>query len=382
MKLIYLTNARIPTEKAHGIQIMQMCRGFALSEGQRVEVELVVPRRLNKIKKDPFEYYGIEKCFKIIYLPCLDFLLWVKYLGRLSLVIQTSTFFVVAFFYLLGKKFDVIYTRDELALLFVPWRKKIVWEAHNFSKVTQWLKKSARKFFLVISLTNLLKKRLVEAGIPSEKILVAPDGVDLNLFGLDISQAAARQKVSLALDKKIILYSGHLYQWKGVTTFLQTVEFLPSNVEIVLVGGSADEIKKIQSLNFDFARVKFIGQRPYAEIPYYLKAADILVLPNSQKDLISREFTSPLKLFEYMAASRPIIASNLPSIGEILENGKNALFFNPDDARDLALKIATILKDPNLAKKMAAQAFLDVQNYSWEERAKKILVFIDDKAKK
>ncbi|KKR49051.1 MAG: Glycosyl transferase group 1 [Candidatus Magasanikbacteria bacterium GW2011_GWC2_40_17] len=382
MKLIYLTNARIPTEKAHGIQIMQMCRSFALSKPQRVEVELIVPRRLNEIKIDSFEYYGIEKCFKITYLPCFDLLPWAKYLGRLSLVIQTSTFFIVAFFYLLGKKFDVIYTRDELALLLAPWRKKIVWEAHNFSKVTQWLKKSVRKTFLVISLTNLLKKRLVEAGISSEKILVAPDGVDLKLFGLDISQAAARQKVGLALNKKIILYSGHLYQWKGVITLLQAVEFLPSNAEIVLVGGSAEEVKKIRSSNPDLSRVNFIGQRPYAEIPYYLKAADVLVLPNSQADLISREFTSPLKLFEYLAAKRPVVASDLPSIREILTNERNALLFKPDDAKDLSLKISAVLNNDDLAKKISDQAFSDVQNYSWEERARKILFLIDDKAKK
>ena len=77
-----------------------------------------------------------------------------------------------------------------------------------------------------------------------------------------------------------------------------------------------------------------------------------------------------------------MVASDIPSTGEILVNGKNALLFKSDEAEDLALKISIILDNPNLADKIATQARLDVQNYSWEERVKKVLFFIDFRAKK
>lgn len=378
MKLFYVANVRLPTEKAHGIQIMQMCKGFSLSDVKNIDVELVVPRRLNKIKQNPFDYFGIEKCFKITYLPCLDFLPWAKFLGQLSLSIQTVTFFISAFFYLLNKKFDIIYTRDEISLLFLPWRKKIIWETHNFSKIAGLLKKRVRKILAVVSLTSLLKKRLVEAGIPSDKILVAPDGVDLKLFSIDISQKEAREKTKLPLNKNIILYSGHFYKWKGVETLLLSAEFLPPNTEIILVGGSADEIKNLQLPKFNFFKVKFIGQRPHAEIPYWLKAADVLVLPNSGKEQISREFTSPLKLFEYMAAARPIVASRLPSVEEILQDQENAILFTPDDSQDLAEKIKSTLADTVLSEKISQAALAKVSDFSWDKRANKILSFYLD----
>ena len=70
-KLVYIANARIPTEKAHGIQIMKMCEAFS---AQVVDVELVLPRRLNRIKENPFDYYGVKKNFKITKLPTIDFI--------------------------------------------------------------------------------------------------------------------------------------------------------------------------------------------------------------------------------------------------------------------------------------------------------------------
>ena len=118
-----------------------------------------------------------------------------------------------------------------------------------------------------------------------------------------------------------------------------------------------------------------IGYRSHSEIPYWLKAADVLVLPNSGKEEISKYWTSPIKMFEYMASKRPIMASDLPSIREILNEG-NAILVQPDNPQGLAEGIRKVLENKNLAEKISARAFDDVKQHTWAKRAEKILDFI------
>ena len=101
------------------------------------------------------------------------------------------------------------------------------------------------------------------------------------------------------------------------------------------------------------------------------------MLPNTAQAAISREHTSPLKLFEYMAAGRPIVASDLPSLREVLRHGDNAWLVQPDDPAALAQGIQHLLAEPALAARLAAQAQEEVQAYTWEQRAERILSFVE-----
>ena len=105
----------------------------------------------------------------------------------------------------------------------------------------------------------------------------------------------------------------------------------------------------------------------------FIEKADLLVLPNSAKDKMSL-FTSPIKLFEYMASKRPIVASSLPSIKEILIDNKNAILFEPDDHIDLAKKINLALSKD--CKYIVNNAYDDVKVYTWDIRAEAIANFI------
>ena len=378
MKLIYLANARIPTEKAHGIQIMQMLKAFANSklnppaDGQnsKPKIELIIPRRYNKIKVDSFEYYGVERIFKIKKLPCMDLI--PLGLPKIGFLVQTFTFLVSAKIYLLFKKYDFFYTREQLAGLFF---QNFILELHYLpKKITFWHRKSWQSAQKIITINNFIKDKIIENGVEGDKILVAPDGVDLEKFQIKESQVECRKKLNLPLDKKIVLYAGHLYQWKGGDVLAQATRFLPVDVETYFVGGTIEDVKKFKIQNSK-SKIQVIGHRPYAEIPYWLAAADVLVLPNSASEKISSHYTSPLKLFEYMASGRPIVASNLPSLGEIL-NQNNAILVKPDDPDSLAQGIILALqKSENLAK-VAAQARLEANGFSWQKRAENIINFI------
>ena len=371
-KLIYIANARIPTEKAHGIQIMKMCEAFGV---QGIEVELVLPRRLNSIRENQFDYYGVKKTFKITKLPTLDFI--ALGLGQFGFFAETLIFLIASKIYLLFKNYDILYTRELLAGLFL---KDIVLEIHSLpssetSLPNFLLQKIWQKAKAILVLTSFIKNELVARGVPADKILVLPDAVDLEKFDIKISKEEARRKLNLPQDKKIILYTGsfYLYDWKGVDVLLKTAEEFGTDFLFLLVGGSENEIKEIKN-KFKAENILLIGHKPYAEIPYYLKSADVLVLPNKSGHAMSELYSSPLKLFEYMASGRPIIASDLPSLRKILTE-KEAMFFKPDDSTDLALKIKEIVANPNLADQISQNARQKVQNYTWSNRAQRAIEF-------
>jgi len=178
------------------------------------------------------------------------------------------------------------------------------------------------------------------------------------------------------------MYTGHLYDWKGAGVLLETAKQFPisnfqfsKDILFVFVGGTDNDIKNYELRFKNYENIRFEGRKPHGEIPIWLKAADVLVLPNTAKEKISKYYTSPLKLFEYMAAQKPIVASDLPSLREIL-NENNSVFVKPDDPEALAQGIKKVLQNPELADKISKQAFLDIQDYTWQKRAQKILNFM------
>jgi glycosyltransferase involved in cell wall biosynthesis len=123
-------------------------------------------------------------------------------------------------------------------------------------------------------------------------------------------------------------------------------------------------------------RVVMLGQKDYAtELPRYLKAADVAVLPNTAREEISRICTSPLKLFAYMASGAPLVASDVPALREVISE-RSAVFVAPDDPAALAGGIRALAEDPARAAALAAVAKEDARQYTWEKRAERILSFI------
>lgn len=404
MKLIYLTNVRLPTEKAHGFQIMKMCEAFAetkpaifsgvsitnrngdtlddvggMSVADSVNVELIVPRRLNPIKDGPFSYYGVKKNFKITRLPCIDLISF--NLGRIGYWIEMTTFLLSAKIYLLFKKYDVLYTREfALGSFFSDY----ILEVHDLPKaVTGYHICSWRKARKLIVLTSFLKEDLVAQGIPADKIKVSPDGVDLDEFFAINSLEKVRLELRSQSQQKIVMYTGSffLYGWKGVDILLEAAKKLPDTIKTVLIGGNEKEIENVRAtigdqLNRSHGNIELLGRIPHHEIPSYLKSADILVLPNKKGDANSERYTSPLKLFEYMASGVPIVSADLPSMREVL-NEKNCAFFAPGDSGSLVKAIGLILNDYENANAKARQALEDVKRYTWKNRAQSILSFLN-----
>jgi glycosyltransferase involved in cell wall biosynthesis len=348
-----------------------MCESFA---EQGNEVELIVPKRKNFIKESVFDYYGIRKNFKIKKIPTIDLI----FLGKIGFLIQSFLFSIFLLLYLFfRKKKNIIYVRGEIILpISFFFKENIFWETHIKPNNIKIYKKVFNKIKGIIIITKYYEKEIKEElKISSKKIFYYPDGVDLKKFNIKISKEKAREKLNLPLDKKIVLYVGHLYDWKGVQVLAEASEYLNENTEVFFVGGTEKDIKDFKEKNKKFKNVLIVGHKSRSEVVYWQKSADVLILPNSAKSKVSMYYTSPMKLFEYMAAKRPIVASDLPSIRDIL-NKENSVLVEADNPEELAEGINEILRNRVLDDKISEQAFRDVKNYTWEKRARNISDFI------
>ncbi|MDD5110217.1 MAG: glycosyltransferase [Patescibacteria group bacterium] len=371
MKLIYLANIRLPTEKAHGYQIMQTCAEFAR---QGVDVTLVVPERKNITLQgaDAFAYYGIKQKFPIVRLPVVDWVgKWRTVVGPLGFWIETWTFANAAKNYLRKNISDWVYSRDELVLKLIgKLRRPVAVELHALPTAKYQPVLSRSKIIVVIS--RAISEALALQGVDRGKIVVAPDAVQVESFGALPSREECRKIVSLDAKRKIVVYAGHLYPWKGAYTLVEASAHLPPEWVTVLVGGTADDQAKLHAFarRQNVSQVKMVGHHPRQRVPYYLGAADVLVIPNSGKTDRSRLYTSPLKLFEYLVAGRPIVASDLPSIREIVSE-REVIFVKPDDPKDLARGIREAGELDQTARVGAAKIL--ARQHTWENRAKVII---------
>ena len=192
----------------------------------------------------------------------------------------------------------------------------------------------------------------------------------------------ARTQLSLPENKYIIGYCGSLKTMgedKGVADILRSLSFLSFDVLCVIVGGSTDDISYYKNMAEELEvkdKVLFVGFVSQSRLAMYQKSFDTLLMPFPNTPHYAHVM-SPVKMFEYMASKKPIIASDLPTIREVL-NDTNCLFCLPGDSKDLATKIQHLIDTPTLSSVLGEKAYCDVQVYSSSSRAVRIISHIFD----
>jgi glycosyltransferase involved in cell wall biosynthesis len=362
MKLLYIVNARIPTPRAYGLQIMKTCE--ALSRAGAT-VELVVPTRRFKSPEDPFLYYGVKTRFPMTTLSIPDFL----HFGALGFLLSTIWFSERVRWLPSFWDVDAVYSRDPLVLFQYILLGRTFWfEAHK--KPTFLSSLVARSAERVVVISHGLWEAYKNSGVPEENMVLAPDAVDEHLFDGIPEQGEARRRTNLPQDKKIVLYAGHLYPRKGAAILAEAAAKMP-NAFFVFVGGAPHEVVAFKD-RWGSEHVEVVGHVAYEKVPLYLKAADILVLPNSGRDEDAARFTSPMKLFEYMLSGTPIVASDVPALREVLDDA-SATFATPDNPDAFTDALEKVLAHPREAEMHAQTARAKVKEYSWEKRAAALL---------
>jgi glycosyltransferase involved in cell wall biosynthesis len=376
--LIYLSTGNLPSKMAHSIQIAKMAQSFS----KKIEnFELITSGDIRSFMKgmdsEFRNWYGLNCSFKVVRLP-LHFR--VKY--PFDKNYKRRGFFKSAVSYACLKSPSVLYTRSpEFVDLLLKIGLPIVWEWHEPINNKSPHQKFLRDKNLIGMVTTLpqLSDSYIQHGLASEKVLVVPNAVDVSNLMPYQPKELARQKLSLSKDAKILLYSGHLYDYKGIPTILETAKLMPS-YEFILVGGWAEDINKVkescrqQQLN----NVRLIGYVEQTELASYLYAADVCLLPTSKSWNLANA-TCPLKLFDYMATKKPVVASALPTIATVLRDRENGLLVEPDNPLGFKEAIKTLFDNPNMANEMAETGFQDVQHLTWDNRADQVLQFVADR---
>jgi len=357
---------------------MKMCEAFTRSG---CDVELLIPRRINPIKDSSFGYYGIKESFVIKKIPVFDLILLSGILGPVANFIESFSFAIFSVWWLRKSDFDIIYSRDQFTLWLLSFSNyKFVYEMHKLPNHTGLYKRIWRKAFKIIAITEVLKNSIIKTGVKASKILVAHDGVDLDMFeAINNNIGELRIELNLPEEQFLAGYVGKfktLGQEKGLKTMIESLPLLDKEIKMAFVGGDEAEVKEYKFLAQRFnvlSRCIFIGYQSYKNMIKYMKAMDALILPSPDSPLAY--YSSPLKLFEYLASGRPIVASDLPALREVL-NDKNSLFFKPDNVADLARAIKMLKSSQMLGYHLSQQALADIKQYTWTNRAKNILNFI------
>jgi glycosyltransferase involved in cell wall biosynthesis len=359
-----LFHGRFPSEKAAALFADKSAQAFAALD---YNVTLLVPRRSGTGAK-------LERPYTLCYLPTID-LYGVPVVGEIAHRLSYFIFTLGVVWWLVrnAKKSSIIYSNEALPLLAASFLfPRTLYEMHDFPEQNVWMYTWLFRRAEFVLTTNTWKVTQLKERfkVPTKKIILERNAVDVDAF-TSANSNEARRALSLPLDAKIVLYTGHLYSWKGVDVLAQAARELTS-VEVYVVGGTPYDIGVFSAAHGDIKNLHIMGYRPHQDMPLWQAAADVLVLPNTAKETISMQYTSPMKLFEYMASERPIVASNIPSITDIISE-KDAYLVEPDSAHALVGGIRQALTHAPEAHARALHARSKVLEHSWEKRARRIV---------
>jgi glycosyltransferase involved in cell wall biosynthesis len=392
VRILYLADIRFPLERANGIQTIETCHVLAARGHQ---VSLIVRPDTHSPARDPLTYYGLPPVptLRIERAPVSGPDL-ARRIGYLAFAVGRA---------LGAGRTDVIMTRDlgvaSLLLRLPPGlRAPLVYESHGYApevaaalpdlvatasrpspgKLRRLAKREARVWHGAdgyVTITAALGDDLRGRHGDRERFAVIPDGVRVTRKARFDAVHRSFRESRTGSYAPLVAYAGHLYPWKGVDVLVEALARVPS-ARGLIIGGHAEEpdLARLRALADRLgvsARVEFAGVVDPPRVPEFLQRADILALPNPPS-AISTRFTSPLKLFEYMAAGRAIVASDLPSIREVLHHDVDALLVAPGDAAAFAGAIERLVAHPGLAARIARAAFDAAPTYSWERRAERL----------
>lgn len=368
-KACYLSSARIPSKTANSIHIMKMCNALT-AEGYSVVLFAYIDG--NYSVEDIFKYYDVKHKFKII--NCYN---------RKVPFYSVFNSFLMAF-YSFRIKPDFVIGRDIKACFFSSLLGlKTYFETHGpikeSGRVNHFLFKRMMKLKSLqklILITHSLKDYyLNKYPFSSSKLLVIPDGAD---------EIVQKDIISINIRKENMLnvgFTGHLYTGKGMEIIS---ELIPTSLfaHFHIVGGRESDIEKWSYLN-EYSNVTFYGYVNHSKVKNYLSEFDIVLLPNLKKVDSNAgrnigDWTSPLKLFEYMAMGKPIICSDLPVLREVMVNDHNCILCNPNNIDEWSEAIKNLGTNPQLSKRLGIQAKDDIATlYSWQKRARRIISEIE-----
>jgi len=369
MRIAYITSSAVPARTANSVQIANMCSALA---GAGHEVTLVAPRfgAPAEVGTDLFEFYGLPRNFRF-------------HAVRLPRIRGMTEVYALAAVLGHGRRADLMYARSVEAaffgsLLAVP----TMYEAHApveaYRARKQWMLRRvtrSRATRQIVVISPYLKDNYL-ANRATRPIIVAPDGATV---GQTVGQAELGEPSRTRGMMLSVGYAGSLYSGRGVEMLVTLARHCPW-AEFRIIGGP-DRIANDWRLKTEgLSNIAFLGSVNPSQVPLFLAQCDVLMAPYEERvftagdQMETSRWMSPLKVFEYMAARRPIVASRLPALEEVLVHERTALLCAPGDAGAWVAALSRLRDDPTLRCELAANGRTLLENeYGWDVRVKRIL---------
>jgi glycosyltransferase involved in cell wall biosynthesis len=229
----------------------------------------------------------------------------------------------------------------------------------------------------IVVVSNVLKDSLIkDFGVTEEKILVLPNAVDTDLFNPSIHNGAVKCAYGLK-SKQVVGFVGGFYPWHGLNLLIdaahEVTKILP-DTKFLLVGDGPDK-KSLEDMvvqNHLKDSVVFTGSIPYAKVAEHIAAFDIGIMPDSN------DYGSPIKIFEYMAMGKPVLAPKISPIEEIIEDGVNGVIFTRLSKEALSRAIIKLLTDKELYQKISYNSRKDIlEKHTWMKNAEAVLFHLN-----
>lgn len=371
MRLAYLSGSTIPSRSANSIHVMKMCQSFGCLGSNITLFAPNIDTGAEPEEIDNYQYYGVRQVFSIVRVG------WSRWFGRAYLSGLLAAIKVQRGGYSLALA-RCLPSAFFAALFKIP----VIFEFHQpvsdsgrLSKFNEFLFKRlirSRSFVGFVSITHALKAHYLERYPELEgRVCVAPDGSDpfpQHFEAVALPPRPGRLQVG---------YVGQLYAGKGMEIVSKLCHLAPF-ADFHVVGGLQSDIDKWQA-DLTAKNITFHGFVPHACTPGYIAAFDVLLLPNQNKITWHKaggdigQWTSPLKMFEYMSAGKAIISSDLPVLREVLQDEVNALLCPPDDI-EAWVKALHRLEDSALRARLGERALTEfLEKYTWQRRAQTIM---------
>jgi glycosyltransferase involved in cell wall biosynthesis len=368
MKIVAISGSQVPSSVANSLQTMKAVHALA-QLGHEVTLIVPVSDPPHANWKELAQHYGLQKEFHVEHLPSAS----------------RRLFFMAAVSRAKSLKPDLLYVWPlQSAVLGLLNGLPVVLEMHDLPSGRVgpfWFRyfrdSKGQKRMTVI--THALKQALTErygAPVRHADVILAPNGVEPERFENLPDPSTARRLLGLPQSPTVVC-AGHLYPGRGMELFVELAK-KQRGVQFVWAGGKPEDVKLWKSKTEAISNILFTGFVHNSQLPMYQAAGDVLLMPYAREIGISSgsghsaQISSPMKMFEYMATGRAIIASDLPVFHEVL-NDNNAVFCPPEKVIAWNGALQALFDNPARREVLAAQAYADSRKYSWTERAKRIL---------
>lgn len=369
MRLSYISSSVIPSKAANVVHVMKMCNAF-IKIVDNVDLYIFIADRKFQIK-EAYHIYDISENVVLRNVKCRPYRL--SHILYAYLAVRDAK----------KRATGLVYTRSLFAAFFSKLFKiRFIYESHvpeidSKNLLKNWIfGMTVKSAYLVkfVVITNALKTYYI-AQYPKlfDKIFVAPDASDEIPKGLlPVSLRNGASSINIG-------YVGSLYRGKGMEMISELVK-LCDWAHFHVVGGSESDVKFWKTILFAYSNITFYGHVPHNETKRYLLAFDLVLAPLQSKVSVYggngdiAKWTSPLKIFEYMSAGLPIIASNLEVLKEVLNDSENSILVAYDDVKEWVLAIQKLRDDVDFRNRLGQRALADFNTqYTWNQRVRGIL---------